>query len=505
MTTEEKARAYDEAIVKMQEWKRKYIASGVLSKDGTIIKDLESIFPKLCESEDERIRKELMVFISQFAPEHLKVKYMAWLEKQKERGPLTKEEEYELHRIIEFLEDEKCQSKWISLLHDISCLPYEKYEKQKEMPTNEEMRRTLLAEYAKGVADTIAKYEQKKQKPEHFELKAGKWYICHRAFCCRADHLTVKEGERFQCEKDGIVKGFVIKEPEKYFKECSAPAPMEDEQKEQREKIERAPQGDVVTMLLSDTNTSKSDSILSGRADQKPYEPKNWPADKENLSQGQKPELVRYPSITYTYNSNASRDERLQAALLALLGSDLIQVNDGGYFTKQDLIEWVKKKPSELSEEDVKMIGRIRSVVNECASYNDALDVNGDYCEGDYAKLDAWLKSLPLNLKKKNEDVAKLCSNEWSEEDEEMLNDLIGALERNQVIHPDGYLTVDKVGNNKRRVKDFVSWLKSLRPSWKPSKHQMDILKAVKDYVGKGSGYWGEGLGSLIEDLEKLM
>lgn len=32
----------------------------------------------------------------------------------------------------------------------------------------------------------------------------------------------------------------------------------------------------------------------------------------------------------------------------------------------------------------------------------------------------------------------------------------------------------------------------------------MTILKAVKDYVGKGSG-WGEALGSLIEDLEKLM
>lgn len=39
---------------------------------------------------------------------------------------------------------------------------------------------------------------------------------------------------------------------------------------------------------------------------------------------------------------------------------------------------------------------------------------------------------------------------------------------------------------------------------WKPSEHQMNILKAVKDYVSKGSGYWGEELGSLIEDLEKL-
>ena len=72
---------------------------------------------------------------------------------------------------------------------------------------------------------------EKQKEPSHFELKAGKWYICHRAFCCRADHLTVKEGERFQCEEDGVVKGFVMENPEKYFKECSAPTPIEQEYK----------------------------------------------------------------------------------------------------------------------------------------------------------------------------------------------------------------------------------------------------------------------------------
>lgn len=70
-----------------------------------------------------------------------------------------------------------------------------------------------------------------KHKPvEHLELKAGHWYVCYRAYCCRADSLTVREGERFMCEKDGVVKGFVIKDAEKYFKECNAPAPYEDEQ-----------------------------------------------------------------------------------------------------------------------------------------------------------------------------------------------------------------------------------------------------------------------------------
>ena len=41
--------------------------------------------------------------------------------------------------------------------------------------------------------------------------------------------MTVKEGEKFQCEKDGVVKGFAIQEPEKYFKEISVPPHSEDE------------------------------------------------------------------------------------------------------------------------------------------------------------------------------------------------------------------------------------------------------------------------------------
>ena len=95
-----------------------------------------------------------------------------------------------------------------------------------------------------------------------------------------------------------------------------------------------------------------------------------------------------------------------------------------------------------------------------------------------------WLKSLPerFNLQPKVE---------WSEEDEEMLDSII------RVVCGVG------VQPNGLREKQ-IRFLKSLRPSWKPSEHQMTILKAVKDYVGSGSGYWGEALGSLIDDLEKL-
>ena len=130
---------------------------------------LEALAPELRESEDERIRKALVEFVHGAATVSNDIDgvsihdCLAWLEKQKEeegyeaipvestleyklgfkagkdsekqkeRGPLTKEEEYTLHRIIEYLEDETCPSEWINLLHDIYCLPYEKQKEQKIM------------------------------------------------------------------------------------------------------------------------------------------------------------------------------------------------------------------------------------------------------------------------------------------------------------------------------------------------------------------------------------
>ena len=68
--------------------------------------------------------------------------------------------------------------------------------------------------------------------------------------------------------------------------------------------------------------------------------------------------------------------------------------NEGKGIVMDNPEEYGLCKPAEWSEEDKKKIERLRSVVNECAFKNDALDVNGDFCEGDYAELDKWLKSL---------------------------------------------------------------------------------------------------------------
>lgn len=96
----------------------------------------------------------------------------------------------------------------------------------------------------------------------------------------------------------------------------------------------------------------------------------------------------------------------------------------------------------------------------------------------------------------------------WSDEDETAFGDLMWCIKQAAKSAKDE----NDIGNVWFAENWVKNRLKFLRPvskeslqSWKPSEHQMTILKNVKDYVGKESGYWGEGLGSLIDDLEKLM
>ena len=104
----------------------------------------------------------------------------------------------------------------------------------------------------------------------------------------------------------------------------------------------------------------------------------------------------------------------------------------------------------------------------------------------------AWLKAILLNIKKKNEDVAKLCSNEWNEEDEKHINSIFNDLKQNVI--PDD---------------EDQEWLKnrfkSLRPHWKPSKEQMEALKdAVKLYKETHFERFHARIESLYEQLKKL-
>lgn len=78
-----------------------------------------------------------------------------------------------------------------------------------------------------------------------------------------------------------------------------------------------------------------------------------------------------------------------------------------GYMTFEDGHDWLEKrleylKPgnqADWSETDDRMIGGIRSILEQHALANNAVDVNGELCEGEYIEMDLWLQSLSSRLK----------------------------------------------------------------------------------------------------------
>ena len=103
MTTEEKAKAYDEAVKKATHLHR-------FSSDPAEIKRMEQLFPELKESEDERIRKELIKKVQIYIDGDIPCGYdakkaLAWLEKQGEQKPAewSEEDKNRLNRICDFL------------------------------------------------------------------------------------------------------------------------------------------------------------------------------------------------------------------------------------------------------------------------------------------------------------------------------------------------------------------------------------------------------------------
>ena len=95
MTTEEKAKAYDEAIEKLRSLHDVYDTVSTLID---IKEELEHIFPELIESEDEKARKEITELVMQptWKTEkefHRREELCAWLEKQGEKGTNGNERE----------------------------------------------------------------------------------------------------------------------------------------------------------------------------------------------------------------------------------------------------------------------------------------------------------------------------------------------------------------------------------------------------------------------------
>lgn len=98
-TIEEKAKAYDEALERAET----LIAGETNTSDALFyLNDIKNIFPELIESEDEKIRKDIIQFVqSRLAGFPECERFVTWLEKQcKQKPKWTEDDDYNVQCCI---------------------------------------------------------------------------------------------------------------------------------------------------------------------------------------------------------------------------------------------------------------------------------------------------------------------------------------------------------------------------------------------------------------------
>ena len=164
---------------------------------------------------------------------------------------------------------------------------------------------------------------------------------------------------------------------------------------------------------------------------------------------------------------------------------------------KKEVIEHPERyglqKPAEWSEVELEFRGE--KVTVKRPFYRD--DKGRGYSTAELDEGVAW-NALRAWCEKKGISLYDLYpKSEWSEEDEDMLNCCISSIEeakenRYAYKETDGDTSYDRE----------IAFLKSLRPSWKPSEEQMEALNyAIAKWDG---GKKLEGLYALRTDLKKL-
>ena len=204
-----------------------------------------------------------------------------------------------------------------------------------------------------------------------------------------------------------------------------------------------------------------------------------------------------------------------------------------GYNKAMKEVEQKEQKPAEWSEEEEQMFGNI---LNHYSLLEAPTDGNGiskeryiafiksfrpqpkqEWSKEDENKIErlAFLVSIAaekemisseecIDLRRLVKSYHPQSKKEWSEEDEKMIDDLIKFFNEKLVI-------LGEAKNAENTVqyisyKKVINWLKSLRPSWRPSEEQIYSLgTVVKGYDECTVGSVGYHLKEMYEQLKKLM
>ena len=474
MTQEEKAKAYDEVLKRVSPLYEQAI------KDGNPIwSTYEYIIPELSESEDERIYSLIYSSIKNERPiasPRNKELALAYLERQKDASKAIEavdridkyidEHLANAHDMKDSNPDKKYYRGWDDALGKMAGILQDVYSGEKQKPIKMEV-------YEAGKSTTICGQDYKCKK----DYKKGNcWYIKDVIYHCGRDgYLTDQNGVSWSCTpewfKEYIQSNAEWAEEEKtrfvsgQFLQCKLS--FDDFKEGEHYWLEYV--GD-------DMYVGRSDNILNQKFHITPRQLFTLFSQQLEEVQGP-PQEEKQVSLNYEppFNENPSDIEIIDALIHSLNEQD-------GFLTAIDcvstkaILSWLEKqkeqKPAECSEEDEhRRIDAIYFLETAKSHYADTSEIE---------KTIVWLKSLPLNLKKKNEDVAKLCSNEWSEEEKKFIKHCAELLDeqgepmcalRLESIRPQYHGDVTMTEAYKMGLEAGKA------SSWKPSEEQMKALQ----------------------------
>ena len=504
LTIEEKARAYDEALIR----------GSRLWECGEITKEnYEYIFPSLKESEDERIRKALRERIIRYDPNNeilikecgiSQKQFLAWLEKQGDKDKLIKElGEYKFKYTQEVLEkhinsmsnkdDERLRKTTIAFLKDFAEQGYENavecidwLEKQGEQKPADKVEPKFkvgawIALYKKP-CQIISINDNGNYIVQYCDDK--KTHELSKNFCESHFHLwtvqDAKDGDVLAAEdKDKIfiyngkldLRGRVCGYCGIYKTHAGS-------------RFTGCAIGNYFTYKEPYPATKEQCDFLFQKMHEAGYE---WDSEKKELKKIEQSTIEEVNGEDYGIDSLYHAQRILEKTLGSVDGYQ----SDDGILEHKCAISAVKKlyeqKSAVWSEEDERMFNSaLWHVKNSCG--------NGGKNSGEFEVYN-WFKSLKNRVQPKQE---------WSKEDETNASYICAAL--------DCYLRLREERNNINCQEDLDkarNWLynklKSLRPrsTWKPSDEQMLAINTAINVIGKGT-INGKYLVELHEQLLKL-
>ena len=190
-------------------------------------------------------------------------------------------------------------------------------------------------------------------------------------------------------------------------------------------------------------------------------------------------------------------DERIRKALIKYLDAlDDDEIRYGVSF--KDMRVWLEKQEQKPTNTDNKFIRMRETKPKDISEFLDRLTtVEQEFLWEHIAKI----RELDKEEQKSADNIESSAQNKpWSEEDEEILKDIITD------VKFEGY-------NNDMQANSYkkINWLKSLRPQsqWKPSEGQLECLgyaieKAEKDWLPLTNNRIYLTLKALKEQLKKL-